>query len=205
MMTQLKIYVLLLVAFNALAMNVHAGGYSFGDAAEGYTNFGYDFDGSIKSNGELYVPGKLSCSGYVCVMMHRMWYGSDWKGSKFESKVCQWRGPVIAKHFNLSLDGYVPSGSVSKSGLEKMINDKKLKKGLYLFNVTSVTRYNASKNKSYTPGHVGFVRIKSDGSAIQSHYSQTGNGGLPSGDFFSWYSSSMYADDAVELYFIAGK
>ncbi len=185
---------------------------SFEKAAKPYSDYGYgktgyvDFDGKVKyglksvdkDNKERIEKKEaswLGCSAYASIVLHRMryGYGNDW-AKNYSLEVHKWFGDQIALHFGLK--GPVklsPAMGQSKNTVAQEVTAGRLKNdGLYFFNV-----------RKEEEGHVGFIRIRKDGSLEQWHYSgMKAYKGLATGDFRKWYNRSRYKRSDVELYLI---
>ncbi len=143
------------------------------EAMTPFHGYAYNFNGHVDSSGEV-VQGGLGCSGFVSAVLHRMQHGKDWLKS-FNPKVHQLYGDQIAKTFSLPPAGQLDSKTLSNpSALRAKIASGEMKAdGLYMFNV-----------RNGQAGHVGFVRVKADGTLEQAQYSglQAYNG-LATGNF----------------------
>ncbi len=186
---------------------VHGQGLSFADASKPYQDLQYDFNGHVKRDGSLYVPGKMGCSGYVSAVMQRMMYGEAWqKHAKYVHEVYQWRGGRIAAHFGLELAVLLtPEQVADPQVVQTLIASGVLQENrLYLFQLTRPARL--LNGQWVTSGHTGFLRLRPNGSWIQSHFSGISSiNGLASGNFILWYQGSIYRQAPVELYAIPEK
>jgi hypothetical protein len=163
---------------------------SFENAARPYLNVEYRRDGFVDRQGRV-QGGGLGCSAYVSVVLHRIQFGAEWL-SNYNLKVHQGYGDAIAGYFRLSHAATVPASSlIDSDGVQSLLAELTIRPGmLYLFNV-----------RRGEQGHVGFVRVKSNGTLIQSHFSGLKSiGGLATGNFASWLTASQYVASDVELY-----
>lgn len=163
---------------------------SFQSAADPYSKAAYDREGYVDRSGVIHGNG-LGCSAYVSVVLHRMRDGADWKTS-YDLKVHQGYGDSIAAHFGLQKAASVSAVTLCDArAVQELQSDQTLRTGtLYLFNVR--------RNEQ---GHVGFVRVNSNGTLTQWHYSGLkAINGLAAGNFADWLSVSQYRDSDVDLY-----
>ncbi|MEM7474857.1 MAG: hypothetical protein AAF483_07685 [Planctomycetota bacterium] len=173
----------------------HGQQMSFSDAAKPYTDSRYAFEGYVDKSGQI-QGGGLGCSAYVSVVLHRMRNGPAWLKS-YDLRVHQQYGDEIAKHFGLRPAAKVSAADLcKKQTVLRLVESGRLKKnGLYLFDT-----------RNGKAGHVGFLRIKSDGSVIQSHYSGMKQyNGLASGEFSNWLTNSQYRKQQIQLFQIQSR
>lgn len=172
-------------------------GMPFPEAAEPYVNAVYCFDGYVDPQGAIRNEG-LGCSGYAVAVLYRMrdgerWlkvYQADWAK---KLRPHQWHGFKIAAHFGQEQHTSLSRAELaSTSQIKSRLERGTLKPGLYFFNV-----------RKDSAGHVGFVRVRKDGTLVQSHYSGMRQyNGLATGAFGDWYAKSQYHGKPVDLYFI---
>ena len=120
---------------------------SFADAAMPYTGSKYHKAGYVGTSGRATRKG-LGCSGYTSAVLHRMRDGADWLET-YNLRVHEKYGNEIARHFGLELTRKVHASTLLDKALTKaLVKGRKLRSGLYLFNV-----------RRGVNGHVGFVRV----------------------------------------------
>lgn len=202
----MKAWILLSVLALGFAGAATAADLTFDDAVRPYENLAYDANGHVRKSGTLYVPGKLGCSGFASAVLQRMYYGTNWLNHpKYKHELYQWRGDRIAAHFGIDLSAHLAPKQLQAAGVLELLQAGVLKtNGLYLFNVTAPTR--ELDGAWTTLGHVGFVRVKADGTLEQRHFSGMSNiDGLARGSFVAWHSASAYREAATSLYSLDGK
>lgn len=166
----------------SILMKSQAQELSLKEALSGWKKHKYHVDaGVITRNGDLNIPGKLSCSGFFSVIYHRMKFGEKKWLREIDFTVQAVYGDEAAKKLGLKKLG---SKTLFEWGKSKPAD------GLYFFN----TR----KGKA---GHVGFIEIKNGQPWIQHHYSELKKyNGYAGGLFSTWYLNSKYRKSAIELY-----
>ena len=163
------------------------------EAAEPYLKEKYAAEGYVGGDGTV-KGGGLGCSAYATAVLYRMRYGKEWLDTyktdwKARRRPHEWYGDQIAMYMGLGPAVVLPASAFNDAA---SVKKSKTKSGLYLF----MARKDAE-------GHVGFVRIRDDGQAIQSHFSGLkAYQGLASGDFGVWHRESQYRGLPVSLYFI---
>ncbi len=198
---------------------------SYNDAAEGWTSYQYDEFGTLTSKGELFVPGKLGCSGFVAIILHRMKYGA-----RPESTI-----PPLYKHKVQEANGDTIAGLMgfekAAEGDLKTVKAAELDGGLYLF---SFWEEKMAKDKNGGPvmepvldqigrqlkdkygkplmqpkgtgqfhGHTGFIYILGD-KWMTCQYTMQSKG-YYSGNFDTWYAKSGWNGHNFRLYKIPVK
>jgi hypothetical protein len=171
---------------------------SFDEALQPFVGYRYDENGYVDVSGKVRNRA-LGCSGFATAVLYRLQNGENWldiykDDAKAGKWPYRWYGDAIAAHFQLGAAIQIsPAQVADQSETRRLVDEKVLKSGgLYFFNV-----------RNGRAGHVGFVRLNSDGKFEQWNYSGLkAYRGLGRGDFRKWKSASQYRDRPVELYLI---